>query len=65
MSITGLLFLIPALGGIVLGTIELGHINRGESPAKGRRLAQAGIIIGAVVLALDIVATIIILARGS
>lgn len=64
MSVTGLLFLVPAVGGIVLGSIELSRINRRLSPAKGRSLALAGIIIGAVVLALDIIATIVIMARG-
>lgn len=65
MSITGLLFLVPAIGGVVLGSIELSRIKKGDSPARGRSLALAGIIIGAAVLALDIIATVIILAKGS
>lgn len=64
LSILGVLCGVTAIVGIILGAVELSKIKRGESSEKGRGLALAGVIIGAVVLALGIIFTIISLATG-
>lgn len=64
LSIFGCLCGITAIVGVILGLIELGRIKKGESSAKGRGLALAGVIIGIVVLALGLILTIISIATG-
>lgn len=64
LSLLGILCGITAIIGIVLGVLELGKIKRGESSAKGKGLATAGIIIGAIVLALGVIFTLISIATG-
>lgn len=65
LSMAGLLCGITAIVGIILGAIELGKIKRGESSPKGKGLAKAGIIVGAAVLALSILITIISIVTGN
>ena len=64
LSIAGLLCGITAIIGIVLGAIELSRINKGVSSPKGKGLALGGIIIGAIVLGLGLLLTIISIATG-
>jgi hypothetical protein len=64
LSIVGVFCGITAIVGIVLGVIELNRIKRGESSMKGKGMATAGIIIGAIVIALGIILTIISIATG-
>lgn len=64
LSVSGLLCGVTAIVGIVLGVIELGRIKKGESSAKGKGLAKAGVIIGAVVIGLSVLVTIITIATG-
>ncbi|MEW6020223.1 MAG: DUF4190 domain-containing protein [Pseudomonadota bacterium] len=57
-------FGIPNILAIVFGAIELSKIKKGESSAKGRGFAMAGLIIGAVTLVLGALLTIISAATG-
>jgi hypothetical protein len=43
---------LTAIPGLILGIIELGRINRGQSPEKGRGMARAAVIIGAIMTGL-------------
>ncbi|MBE3068076.1 MAG: DUF4190 domain-containing protein [Chloroflexi bacterium] len=66
LSILGLLCCgLTSIVGIILGVIELGRIKKGESSSKGRGLAMAGIIIGAIVIGLYVLVTIISIATGN
>jgi len=64
LSVVGLFCGVTAIVGIILGAIELGRIKRGESSAKGKSLATAGVIIGAIVIGLSLIFTIIAIATG-
>ncbi len=55
----------PAIIGLILGVIELGKIDRGESSERGRGMSKAAVIIGAVVVALYVIGNIIALATGN
>ncbi|MBE0429495.1 MAG: DUF4190 domain-containing protein [Thermoleophilia bacterium] len=64
-SLVGLLCCgVASIAGIILGAVELGRINRGESSVKGRGLALAGIIIGAVVIGLWLLIAMISIVTG-
>jgi hypothetical protein len=53
LSVVSLSFCgITAIPGMILGYVELGKINRGESPESGRGIAKAGAIIGTVITGL-------------
>jgi len=56
---------VPALAGVVIGIVELGNIKKGQSSEKGRSLAKAGIIIGILALAVNLIIAIILVATGS
>lgn len=56
---------VASIVGLILGIIELGKINRGESPEKGRGFAKAAIIIGAIAIGLGIIINIILAATGN
>lgn len=68
LSASSLFFcVLTSIPGMILGFIELGRINRGESPEEGRGMAKAGAIIGAVMTgltALAILAAIAVLIVG-
>lgn len=55
LSIVGVSNCITAVPGMILGIIELRRIDRNESPEKGRGLALAALIIGAVLTVLMVV----------
>lgn len=58
---------ITAIPGMILGFVELGKINRGDSPEAGRNMAKAAAIIGAVVtglLVLSVLAAVLITVIG-
>lgn len=64
LSVLGVFCGITAIIGIILGAVELNKIKRGESSQKGRGLAIAGVVIGAIVLTGSIILTLISLATG-
>ncbi|MHB1390203.1 MAG: DUF4234 domain-containing protein [Thermoleophilia bacterium] len=65
LSIVGLFCCgVSSIAGVIMGVIELGRIKKGESPAKGRGLAMAGVIIGAIVLVLWVVVLIVSIVAG-
>lgn len=63
-SVIGILLIVTAIIGIVLGLIELDRIKHNESSPKGKKIALAGVIVGATVWLADFVATMIILSRA-
>lgn len=65
LSAFGVLCGITAIAGIVLGVIELNRIKRGESSPKGKGLAMAGVIVGAIIIGLSLIFTIIAIATGN
>lgn len=66
LSIVGLFCCgVASIVGLILGAVELGKINRGESSEKGRGFAKAAIIIGAVAIALGVIVNVILIATGS
>ncbi len=48
-----------SIAGLILGYIELGKINRGETSEEGRGMAKAAVIIGIIALALWVIGIII------
>lgn len=56
---------VASIVGLILGVIELGKINRGESSERGRGYAKAAVIIGAVMIALGVILNIILIATGN
>ncbi|MHB0866646.1 MAG: DUF4234 domain-containing protein [Thermoleophilia bacterium] len=66
LSILGLFCCgLTSIVGIILGVIELGRIKKGESSAKGRGLAMAGVVVGAIVVVLYILVVVISIATGN
>ncbi len=66
LSIVGILCCgVASIIGIILGVIELGKINKGESSEKGRGYAKAAIIIGIATLAIGILLNIILITTGT
>lgn len=55
---------VASIIGLILGIIELGKINRGESSERGRGYAKAAIIISVVAIALGVIVNIILVAVG-
>ena len=56
---------IASIIGIILGVIELGKINKGESSEKGRGYAKAAIIIGVAMIAIGVIVNVILAATGT
>jgi len=49
---------VTAIIGAIIGKMELGKIDRGESPEAGRTFAKVGFILGTVVTILSVLFTI-------
>lgn len=64
LSLVGICCTITAVVGLILGLIELGKIKKGESSAKGKGMATAGVIIGAIAIGLGVLWTIYSMATG-
>lgn len=56
---------IASIIGLILGIVELGNINKGQSSEKGRGFAKAAIIIGIIAIALGVFVNIILIATGN
>ncbi|HDZ59224.1 MAG TPA: DUF4190 domain-containing protein [Actinobacteria bacterium] len=56
---------VASVVGLILGIVELGRINRGESSEKGRGFAKAAIIIGAIAVTLGVIVNIILAITGN
>ncbi len=56
---------VASIVGLILGIVELGRINRGESSEKGRSFAKAAIIIGAIAVTLGVIVNIILAVTGN
>lgn len=60
LSATSVMFCgITAIPGMIMGFIELGRINRGDSPEAGRSMARAAAIIGVIITVLMVLAVIL------
>lgn len=64
LSLVGICCTITAVVGLILGLIELGKIKKGESSAKGKGMATAGVVIGAIAIGLGVLWTIYSMATG-
>jgi hypothetical protein len=50
-----------AVVAVILGHMELGAIERGESPASGRNLAKGGMVLGYIMLGISAIVLVLVL----
>ena len=65
LSLLGFFCTLTAVVGLILGIIELGRIRRGDHSEKGKGMAIAGVILGALVVTVISIILIVSLIRGN